>query len=647
MSLSIDFETRSRVDLIKRGAYLYATDPSTHVYTMSWAFDDEPVASWIPGEPFPGRVKDHMAAGGNIVAWNCQFERLIFWYVLCPDFDLPEPPLEAFQCTAARARAHGLPGKLGDCAKALGTSSQKMEEGARLIKAYSIPNAPWEKIPAADQQAFRDYCDDDVDTERDIGRLLRKLSAEEQYEFAINEHVNDRGVPLDLEFVQHATLYCDEVRDDADNKIKELTGGVVCTARERKSRDAWVLPQLSEEGKTILTNGKKISFEERRRNALMVHPETPYPVMQYLTMVEESGGASMRKYQAMADKQIDGRMNGALMWNGAGQTGRFSSKGIQLHNLNRQTVDNPEQYIDIIKQDGAVDNPHKVLTRLVRSAIYSEGGLSWFDWSSIEGRVAPWLEGSPLGEAKLALYVKGVDPYIYNASKTFLVPYDEVTKTQRQAGKLMELALQFLGGVGALKVMGVGYGIHITDDQGIQYRDGWRSANPWAVSFGRTLDRAAIKATRQPGRWFEAGRVRYISSGPDWLWCELPSGRLLAYNKPRLEQVKTPWGDMKLAVTCLWGASKPTFGAPWPRRAMHGGIWLENITQGTAADLLREAVIRVDDAGLDIVLHCHDEIVVEGYCLEQLGEIMLQPPSWSGGLPLAGEGTTGERYGSH
>jgi DNA polymerase len=281
----------------------------------------------------------------------------------------------------------------------------------------------------------------------------------------------------------------------------------------------------------------------------------------------------------------------------------------------------------------------------VRSAIYNPGHLSWFDYSAVEGRVAPWLADSKMGEAKLDLYRAGVDPYVYNASRTFGVNMVDVTKEQRQAGKLQELALQFLGGVGALKLMARGYKLHFEDDEAQRMVDAWRAANPWARRFGDELDRAALVAMGDPGTWVEAGRVWYGFDGGDWLWCKLPSGRLLAYCKPLREMVETPWGDERLAVTCLWGASKPKRGEDWPRRSMHGGLWIENVTQGTAADLLRDAVVRVDDAGLDVVLHVHDEIVVEGRHAGMLGELMLDSQPWADGLPLDGGGGSGTRYG--
>ena len=171
--LSIDFETRSSVDLKACGAYVYASDPSTHVYMMGWAFFDEEPQIWLPGQPFPESIRHHIAVGGDIYAWNAQFERLIWEYVMVNDYCAPPAPPFLFRCTAARARAHGMPGQLGQCARAMDMKLRKQAEGARLIREYSAKNIPWEDIPTGDQQLFQSYCRDDVAVERGIGKIGR------------------------------------------------------------------------------------------------------------------------------------------------------------------------------------------------------------------------------------------------------------------------------------------------------------------------------------------------------------------------------------------------------------------------------------------------------------------------------------------
>jgi DNA polymerase len=220
----------------------------------------------------------------------------------------------------------------------------------------------------------------------------------------------------------------------------------------------------------------------------------------------------------------------------------------------------------------------------------------------------------------------------------------EVTKRQRQFGKIQELALQFLGGVGALKGMALNFGIKLNDESATKLRDSWRSANPWARSIGDKMNRAAMLAVKNPDREFTAGRVTFCASG-DWLWCELPSKRLLAYYQPRIKWTLTPWDEEILALECLWGSARPKFGKKWTRRFMHGGVFLENFSQAVGADLLRHALVNCERAGINTLLSVHDEILVEGYKLPELSAAMLDVPSWADGLPVEGDGGTGERYG--
>jgi len=650
MILSLDFETRSPVHLPSEGAHNYALHKDTGIYNLAYAFDDDEPKVWHPGEKFPESIAIHFAEGGDIAAWNAQFERLIITHVLSRIVpNLPIPDVQQYYCSAARAAAHGLPRSLENCTRAIGTGAYKNPEGRRLIRDYCSLNILWEHIPEADQDLMDLYAISDVNAERSVTQVLRELADNERYEYAVNEHINDYGVPVDLPMARAALEYASEVRADVDAKMLKLTCGQVASTRDRKSRDAWLLPMLNAEQIKLITRKAdgvdKISFDQDHREALALHPDLPQAVGDYIKLVDEAGGATIAKYTGISNRAVDGRVPGTLIWNGAGQTGRFSSTGLQMHNLRRDSIENPEPVIQDLIEGYELPDVTTTLARLVRSTIFTPNGLTWFDWSSIEGRVAPWLADSAPGRAKLELYTSGTDPYVVNAASYFNVDYCSVTKRQRQMGKVQELSLQFLGGKGALKLMARNYKIHLDDDQAQRMVDSWRNANPWARTFGDDLDVAAMSAVANPKSWYAAGKIRYCYDGGDWLWCQLPSGRLLAYFQPKREFVISPWGTENLAVTCLYGSGRPKVGEDWPRRDMHGGIWLENVVQAVAADILREAIIRVDDAGLDIVLHVHDEVVVEGYHLDQLSELMLTSPDWAKNLPIAGDGGTGTRYG--
>ncbi len=643
--LNIDFETRSEVDLKVHGVYRYAQDPSTGVYMMAYAFDDDPVQIWTCDKPFPSAVVDYVTKGGIIQAWNAQFERLIWWYVLSPDFNIPEPKLEQFQCTAARARAHALPGALGKCAKILGGAEQKQKEGSRLIREYSKQNVSWDDINAFDKAMFVKYCQQDVEVERHISSMLRELTDHEWYEYHVNEQVCDRGIPIDIHVVKAALDYAEEARSHINDRLLKLTNGAVPTTRSIKARDAWLLPQLSKVVIEELTNPDtgNLKLDKSVRQSLIGSNRISKTVSGYLKLVEDAGGATISKYQAMLNREINGRVHGTLLFNGGGQTGRFSSVGLQMHNLRRDSLDNCDQVIENLLGGYELEDVTSTLSRLVRSTIQSDKGLTWFDFSAIEGRVAPWLADSEDGDKKLRGYADGVDFYVKNAAAYYSIRPEKVTKDQRQLGKVQELALQFLGGVGALQSMASNFGLTIPEHEAKKARDSWREQNPWALTFGNQLEEAIIKAMGEPDAWHKAGRVAYAWDGDNWLWCKLPSGRLIANLAPKLEYEPNQYGDISPRVTCAWGAGNPKAGEPWPRRNLYCGLLLENVTQAVAADLLRESIVRAYEAGLCVVMHVHDEIVIEGG--GNLGKLMLQLPKWATGLPLAGEGDKGERYG--
>lgn len=281
-----------------------------------------------------------------------------------------------------------------------------------------------------------------------------------------------------------------------------------------------------------------------------------------------------------------------------------------------------------------------VLKKMLRPAIVAAPGhvLIAYDWSAIEGRVHPWLSKCPAGETKLDVFRSGLDPYKVNASATFRVPYDEVTGDQRQVGKVQELALGFLGGPGAFEVFARVYGVRLTDSDVQRAVDGWRRANPWAMQHGQQLEAAYLRAMRNPGHEFAAGRVTYLFDSQT-LWYALPSGRVLCYPNAKF--------DDEGNVTYTKAAWKPAADAKeWPRARLWRGLACENVVQATANDILRHSLRRLDN----VIAHVHDEIVVEcpedqaDYVFKMMYDVMCSPPAWAEGLPLNAEGTVTKRY---
>jgi DNA polymerase len=277
-----------------------------------------------------------------------------------------------------------------------------------------------------------------------------------------------------------------------------------------------------------------------------------------------------------------------------------------------------------------------VLKGMLRPALIPAPGKSFVvaDWSSIEARVTPWCSGA--GDDKLALFRDGADVYKVNAAATFRCRVEDVTKDQRQVGKVQELACGFAGGVGAFAAMGRVYGLSLPESEARKMVDAWRRANPWSVPYWQELEIAYTRAIRNPKTKMKAGRVTYYFDGLH-LWYALPSGRVLCYPFARIEDE---------GVTYAKASWKPAADAKeWPRARLWKGLACENITQATAADILRNALRQLPD----VVLHVHDEIVVETdqpeAALAEMQRVMATPPAWAEGLPLGAEASVMARYG--
>jgi len=640
MTLWCDFETRSRCDLPKHGVYNYAQDPSTEVLCMSYAFDDDDVATWIPTEPFPKKVKSYK---GQIYAHNAAFERLIFWYVLQINFKL-----EQFYCTATQARANCAPGSLEDVGRFAGASMKKDHRGAQLIRLMCIP--PFREDPDLMAEMIQ-YCEQDVRAMRSISKALRPLSVDELTDYHVNERINDRGVLVDVPLCAAAIKFASDELVEIEQIVAEVTEGEITSVRSPKMRQ-WVIdrvgPQALKLMETYKDGEKKYSIDKTvRANLLaMENPdEIPPAVAEVIQCADDLWASSVAKFSrlaSLADVE-DNRVRGAFVFAGGSATGRASSYGAQVHNFTRKCAKSPEDVRTAMVRGHAIvpqfgKRVTDVLKGMLRPALIPAKGKSLVvaDWSSIEARATPWLSNCPAGERKLAIFAQGEDVYKVNASATFGVTVDQVTGEQRQIGKVQELACGFAGGVGAFAAMGRAYGVHLPESDAKRMVDAWRRANPWSVPYWQDLEEAYTRAMRNKGHEFNVGRVTYLYDGQH-LWYALPSGRVLCYPFAKLE------AD---GVTYAKAAWKPAADAKeWPRARLWKGLACENITQATANDLLRHSLRQLDD----VVLHVHDEIVLETDRPEEMAvrlkEVMCTPPEWAKGLPLGAEVAIMSRYG--
>jgi len=335
-----------------------------------------------------------------------------------------------------------------------------------------------------------------------------------------------------------------------------------------------------------------------------------------------------------------------MVFSGAGATGRFSSRGLQLQNQRRDVFDDPEPYIAKVLAGEPIENPANSLGRLCRSAITSSKGLTYSDYAQIEARVLPWLADSPEAEKTLDIFRDGRDLYSENAVKMFgLSDVSEVTKDLRQSAKVAVLALGFAGGFNALLSMSKMYGLTISEDEARSHVELWRKANPWAEPLWYGLKDAAGLAVNNPNTITKHGRIHFCYDGKEWLWLMLPSGRCLAYFKPRFELVDYPWGDSGVELTYQCGGLKPKAGEPWLRKTVSPITFVQHATQAAAADVMRETVVRAEKASMKVLFSVHDELIVEGDCFDELHKVMETAPDWAEGLPIAADTQTGKRYG--
>ena len=642
----IDFETRSRCDLKSKGVYNYAQDISTEVLCMSYAFDDGEVVTWLPGQPLPDFT------GHMIYAHNAAFERLIFWYVLQKDY-----PLESFYCTAAQARANCAPGSLEDVGRFAGADMRKDHRGSQLIRLLSIPQANGQfREDAALMQEMVEYCEMDVKAMRAISKALRPLSDQELQDYHVNERINDRGVLVDVPLCQAAVKYSADETVEIQQIVSEVTEGVITSVRSPKMRE-WVLERVGPEAKKLMWTGEKYSIDKTVRANLLAmedNDEIPAHVADVIQCADDLWASSVAKFNRLSNlaDEEDHRVRGAFVFAGGAATGRASSYGAQVHNFTRKCAKEPDEVRHAMVR-GHTITPRfgkritDVLKGMLRPALIAKPGhvLIAYDWSAIEGRVHPWLSNCPAGEQKLDVFRSGLDPYIVNAAATFRQPYEHIKaehdagrSDMRQIGKVQELALGFLGGAGAFETFGRIYGVRLSGAEVQRAVDGWRRANPWAQAHGQQLEGAYLRAMRNKGHEFKAGRVVYLFDGQT-LWYALPSGRVLCYPNAKF--------DDEGNVTYTKAAWKPAADAKeWPRARLWRGLACENVTQAAAHDILRHSLRQLDG----VVLHVHDEIVVECPAQEaevvaaRMHQIMCTPPAWATGLPLAAEGVTTTRY---
>ena len=643
--LSIDLETYSDVDLGDCGVYRYV-EGDFHILLFAYAFDDEEVqvVDMACGEELPKAVVDAIFNPGIIkAAWNAQFERTclsqFFGIRLSPD---------SWQCSMAWAASLSLPLKLKTAAQVLKTGEQKDDAGERLIKYFSVPCKPTtanggrtrnlpEHAPQ-DWELFKSYCKQDVRTERDIRHKLEAfpLQKSEWDFFHMDQRINDRGVLIDKTLVEQA-ITCDlMLSEEMTAKAYELTG------LENPNSVSQLKSWLTDRGIEVDSLGKKnvaALIKDLDRHSIDTE------ALEMMKLRLQMAKSSVKKYQA-ADRYIckDGRAHGLFQFSGAIRTQRWSGRGIQLQNLPQNHIRTLKEARELVKLgcfdmvESIYGNTPDILSQLIRTMLVPKPGSVFIvaDFSAIEARVLAWLAGE---EWVLEAFRKGQDLYCTVASQMFHVPVVKhgVNGELRQKGKIATLACGYGGSSGALISMGA-LEQGLSENELPDIINSWRTANPKIVQFWWDVEKAAIDTLKD----HRSRMVRSVGFefSSNTLWIVLPSGRKLAYVKPRL--MPNRFGRMAITFEGLGQNNK------WCRGETYSGKLVENITQATARDLLANAMLRIEQAGLPIVAHIHDEVVLEvmegSVTVEEVCSIMNQTPSWAKGLPLSSAGYVGERF---
>lgn len=634
-----------------------------------------------------------------MVAHNAGFDRTI-WNNSTDGFPRLEP--HHWIDTRAQATAAGLPPDL-DAAARYATGSGKLDAGKNLIRLFCEPESIGTPRTHPDEWAqFLAYAMRDIAAMRDLFTHTPQLPLAVWREYWAAEVINDRGVCIDVELAEAAARMAALARDISNVDMIMLTKGKVRSVDSVKPLKKWLWHTLPSDCRDIMAaapdpdepvgedDGADASLMRNRVERMIAWlkaretlTDAEQAALRVLEIRLYGGSKTPAKFGKMAQSHVDGVIRGQYVFGGAAQTGRFSARGIQIHNLMRDALPDEADAIDSLLAGATPEefagDMHitRRLSMLIRPTLVAPPGyaLVWGDWSNIEARITPWLApGDPDAEDRLEIFRRvdsgeeRYDIYTRTAAELSGLTLDEAKESKvRQRGKVVELAAGFGGGRGALLAMAAGYGMHLSDDTADEAVARWRAANPWAVklwgkdageddalSFG--LWGAACRALRNPGRTITCGRVSYLFIRGllgGTLVCRLPSGRWLTYRKCHWEMV-AQHDDPEDPKRVTGYRRELTYARDHGRAKLWHGVLIENIVQATAADILRGTLVRLEQAKMaswmPVRLHTHDEVLVEAIEADTapaavaLRDFMEMGFDWTEGLPLAAETTIGRWY---
>ena len=630
--LSIDIETYSSVNLQKAGVYKYAESPDFDILLFGYSVDGGAVRviDIACGEKIPAEIVDALS-DESVTKWafNAQFERVCLsnyldtW--LSPD---------SWHCTMVWSATLGLPLSLEGVGAVLGLEKQKLTEGKNLIKYFCVPCAPTKtnggrtrNLPQHDMEKweqFKAYNLRDVETEMSIQRKLTRFPVPDFIwdEYHLDQEINDRGIGLDMTLVEQAIAIDSISRKNLTQQIQNLTD------LDNPNSVAQMKGWLSDNGLEMDTLGKKAVAE-----TLKIAPKHLADV---LSLRQQLAKSSVKKYTAMQTAVCkDSRARGMFQYYGANRTGRFAGRIIQLQNLPQNHMSDLADARALVRSGNydalelLYDDIPDTLSQLIRTAFVPQDGRKFIvaDFSAIEARVLAWLAGE---KWRMQVFADGKDIYCSSASQMFGVPVEKhgINGHLRQKGKIAELALGYGGSVGALKSMGA-LEMGLTEEELQPLVNAWRNANPMITALWWDIDRAVKTTVREHIPTEVAGLKFTYESG--FLFMKLPSGRRLAYVKPRMGI--NQFGSESVTYEGV-GATKK-----WERLESYGPKFCENAIQAIARDILMYAMQTLRNCS--IVAHVHDELIIEAdrrMSLSAVCEQMGRTPPWAKGLLLRADG---------
>lgn len=663
MHLHIDIETFSTVDLKKSGVYPYAANESFEILCICWYFDGK-FGRWALWETrtAPPEFVAAINACTSGVAFNAQFERVCFQSAEGRSLALPDRIYtnEFWKCAAVRALANGLPGRLELAVNALDPTLTKHDGKSAMMK-LSRPRKPtknnsatrWTPEAAPDEYAaLIDYCEYDVALELHVWEETYPLSDNEERMYQLDQRINQRGVRYDQPFAELAQQVGADYKKTLDARAQLLCPDITKLTQTKKIAELIGVDSIDKAYMQSDERAKLTGWKDK-----------------LLSMRQEYAKTSLAKYAAMlrADSG-DGRLRGMFQMNGAAATNRWAGRIVQLQNLIRAVERDPDAAMSDVRDYPASQlmilygSVLDLMSRLIRPTfIPTQGRLfAVADYAAIEARIVGWL-----ADCDLYMTAFNGDGKIYEAmaAEVFGVGVDEIQNpsAERQLGKAIILGCGFQMGADKFVSTAQAQGSTESDELLRKAHAAYRKGTPEIAAYPddatgdsgglwSTMGAAATKAVRHPGQSY---RVQMSPRAPaiefavfdDWLFMKLPSGRALAYYQPKMvfDEDHKRWGVTYMGIDSYTGK--------WTRLRTYGGKFTENAAQAIARDLLAHAMLKCDDAGIDTVIHVHDEIVAEADAIEasvtlqKLCAIMEDKPTWAAGLPVAAEGSVMKRYG--